>query len=116
MLLHVYELLALRKHKIQILFGFIDSTVLCLLLLYINYIFIFQSPKVRLPAPGVIKVGDKAIDDHSMRSTMRGETADMVNKFRELKLKEYCQITKLCKMNGIILSERLLEKGININF
>jgi hypothetical protein len=51
-----------------------------------------------------------------MRSTMRGETADMVNKFRELKLKEYCQITKLCKMNGIILSERLLEKGININF
>ncbi|VDI41856.1 Hypothetical predicted protein [Mytilus galloprovincialis] len=68
------------------------------------------SPKVRLPAPGVIKVGDKAIDDHSMRSTLKGETADMVNKFRELKLREYCDITKLCKLNGIILSERLLEK------
>lgn len=56
-------------------------------------------------------MGDKAIDDHSMRSTLKGETADMVNKFRELKLREYCDITKLCKLNGIILSERLLEKG-----
>lgn len=66
------------------------------------------SPK--LPSPGVIKVGDKAIDDHSMSSTLKGETAEMVNRFRELKLKEYCEITRLCKLNGIILSERLLEK------
>lgn len=65
-----------------------------------------------MPAPGIIKVGDKAIDDHSMRSTLKGETAEMINKFRELKLKEYCEITKLCKLNGIVLNEKLLERGM----
>ena len=58
----------------------------------------------------VIKTGDKPVDDHSMPSTMTGETSDLVDKFRQLKLREYNEIINLCKQNSVVLSERLLSK------
>ncbi|XP_062585713.1 uncharacterized protein LOC134247355 [Saccostrea cucullata] len=60
--------------------------------------------------PGIIKVGDKAIDDHCMQSTLEGEMAGMVDKFRQLKLREFYEVNKLCSQQGIALSPSLLEK------
>ncbi|XP_022302015.2 EF-hand calcium-binding domain-containing protein 12-like [Crassostrea virginica] len=60
--------------------------------------------------PGIIKVGDKAIDDHCMQSTLEGEIGGMVDKFRQLKLREFYEINKLCSVQGVSLSPSLLEK------
>ncbi|KAK3102250.1 hypothetical protein FSP39_009912 [Pinctada imbricata] len=69
-----------------------------------------MTPKLSDDAPGIIKVGDKAIDDHCMRSTMDPEIALMVDKFRQLKLREFCEINKLCQLQGVSLSPALLER------
>lgn len=61
--------------------------------------------------PGIIKVGEKAIDDHCMQSTLEGELGGMVDKFRQLKLREFYDINKLCAHQGVSLSPTLLEKG-----
>lgn len=61
--------------------------------------------------PGIIKVGEKAIDDHCMQSTLEGELGGMVDKFRQLKLREFYDINKLCAQQGVSLSPTLLEKG-----
>ncbi|CAH1783951.1 unnamed protein product, partial [Owenia fusiformis] len=58
----------------------------------------------------VIKTGIKGIDDHSMPSTLEGDTASLIDEFRQLKLKEYHAITKLCQDSHIELSEQLLQK------
>lgn len=80
-------------------------------------LFYCQSPKKgRDEAPGIIKIGDKAIDNHCMRSTMQGETAAMVDKFRQLKLKEFYEIDKMCELQGIPLNKKLLERGINKSY
>lgn len=61
--------------------------------------------------PPTILTGNKAIDDHSMQSTLTGGMGDMVDKFRQQRLKEYFAITRLCKDNNVPLSEKLLERG-----
>ena len=58
--------------------------------------------------------GDAAVDGHCAPSTLGGETAHMVDKFRQLKLKEYNEILKLCQQNNVPLTEDLLKKGKNI--
>ena len=70
-----------------------------------------QSAKKLDEGPGIIKVGDKAIDDHCMQSTLEGEIGGMVDKFRQLKLREFYEINKLCTVQGVSLSPSLLEKG-----
>lgn len=61
-------------------------------------------------APGIIKVGDRAIDNHCMKSTLQGETASMIDKYRQLKLKEYYEITRMCQVQNTPLSKKLLER------
>lgn len=58
----------------------------------------------------VINTGEKAIDDHCAPSTLGGETADQVDKFRQLKLREFNEICSLCHSNNMILNKDLLEK------
>ena len=58
----------------------------------------------------IIKTGDKAVDDHSRPSTLGGEAGDMVDRFRQLKLREYNEIIKLCQANSVVLTEQLLGK------
>ncbi|XP_060081393.1 EF-hand calcium-binding domain-containing protein 12-like [Ylistrum balloti] len=60
--------------------------------------------------PGIIKVGDRAIDNHCMKSTLQGETATMIDKYRQLKLKEYYEITRMCQVQNTPLSKTLLER------
>ena len=63
--------------------------------------------------------GDATIDGHSAPSTLGGETGAMVDKFRQLKLKEYNDIVKLCKLNSVPLTEDLLKRGkcqINLHY
>ena len=59
-----------------------------------------------------LKLGDAAVDGHSAPSTLGGETANMVDKFRQLKLKEYNDIIKLCRLSNVPLTEDLLKKGL----
>ena len=56
-------------------------------------------------------IGDKAIDNHLTPSTLAGETAEQVDRFRQLRYKEYNEICRLCKENSVPLSEGLLKKG-----
>ncbi|XP_064633040.1 EF-hand calcium-binding domain-containing protein 12-like [Lineus longissimus] len=58
----------------------------------------------------MIKTGNKAIDNHCRPSTLTGDVADMVDKFRQLRLKEYEEVNRLCKESGVVLTEKLLEK------
>ncbi|XP_013411229.1 uncharacterized protein LOC106174281 [Lingula anatina] len=58
----------------------------------------------------LIKTGNKAIDDHCRPSTLEGETADMVDRFRQLKVKEYHEILRVCQKNHVPLAESLLER------
>lgn len=69
-----------------------------------------MSAKKLEEGPGIIKVGEKAIDDHCMQSTLEGELGGMVDKFRQLKLREFYDINKLCAHQGVSLSPTLLEK------
>ena len=62
--------------------------------------------------PATILTGNKAIDDHSMQSTMGGEMGEMIDKFRQRRLQEYFAVTRLCKEKEVNLSEKLLEKGM----
>ena len=59
----------------------------------------------------VFKTGYKPIDDHCKPSRLDPETGAMVNDFRQLKLKEYYKIMKLCNEQGVTLSRKLLDKG-----
>jgi ornithine carbamoyltransferase len=59
----------------------------------------------------MIKTGNKAIDNHCLPSTLTGDVADMVDKFRQMRLKEYDEVIKMCKESGVVLSDKLLEKG-----
>ncbi|CAG5135491.1 unnamed protein product [Candidula unifasciata] len=59
---------------------------------------------------GVIKVGYKPIDDHCLESTLGGETADVVNQFRQDKLKEYFSIKKLFEQRGLPLTQKFLDR------
>ena len=43
-------------------------------------------------------------------TTMSGETAEQVDKFRQLKLKEFNAICSLCQSNNIVLDQALLER------
>ena len=61
--------------------------------------------------PPTILTGNKAIDDHCMQSTLIGDVGEMTNMFRQKRLQEYFEITKLCEDNDVILSKQLLEKG-----
>ena len=58
------------------------------------------------------KTGYKPIDDHCRFSMLEGETGTMVNDFRQLKLKEYYDIMNLCEDKGVMLSRKLLDRGI----
>ncbi|KAL5015165.1 hypothetical protein ScPMuIL_009435 [Solemya velum] len=60
--------------------------------------------------PGVIKIGDTGVDNHCTASTMTGEIGEMVDRFRQLKLKEFHDIIKLCHEKNVPLSEELLER------
>lgn len=59
----------------------------------------------------MIKTGNRAVDDHCRPSTLTKETAEMVDKFRQLKLKEYNEVVRLCKENDMALNIQLFEKG-----
>ena len=59
----------------------------------------------------MFKTGERAIDNHCRPSTLTGETGELVDKIRQLKLREFNEIRKLCQENNVQLSQRLLEKG-----
>lgn len=40
-----------------------------------------------------------------------GETGEMVNEFRQLKLKEYYSVMNMCEEKGVTLSRALLDRG-----
>ena len=61
----------------------------------------------------VFKTGYKPVDDHCRPSRLEGETGDMVDSFRQLKLKEYHNILRLCESEGVVLSRNLLDSGIH---
>ena len=44
-------------------------------------------------------------------SSIGGTTADLVDKYRQLTLKEYEDVVELCHMQGVQLSRPLLERG-----
>lgn len=51
-----------------------------------------------------------------MKSTMEADdcdTAELVDNFRQLRLKEYYEINNLCQYHGVQLTEKLLERGNN---
>ncbi|KAL3851719.1 hypothetical protein ACJMK2_015446 [Sinanodonta woodiana] len=59
----------------------------------------------------MIKIGDKAIDNHCQPSTLGGgEVGELVNKFRQQRLKEYHEVCGLCEENGVVLSRHLLNR------
>ncbi|KAH9518977.1 hypothetical protein Btru_008827 [Bulinus truncatus] len=60
--------------------------------------------------PGVIKIGYKPIDDHCSESTLGGESADKVNKFRQEKLKEYHAVKKMLIEQGLPFTQDTLDK------
>lgn len=60
----------------------------------------------------VFKTGYKPIDDHCRPSRLDSETGAMINDFRQLKLKEYYNIMKLCDEQGVILSRKLVDRGM----
>jgi len=53
---------------------------------------------------------DKAVTDHITPTTRSGETAEQVDEFRQLKLKEFNEICALCQSNNIVLDKALLER------
>ena len=59
-----------------------------------------------------IKTGNRAVDEHSQPCTMSDETGERVEKFRQLKIKEYYDIIKLCQQNNVVLNQKLLERGM----
>ena len=59
----------------------------------------------------MIKTGNKAVDNHCNPSTMSDETGELVDKFRQLKFKEYDEICQLCQQNNVPFTEKLLTKG-----
>ncbi|KAJ8301596.1 hypothetical protein KUTeg_020583, partial [Tegillarca granosa] len=72
-----------------------------------------EKDKERKSDSVIIKTGNKAVDDHCMKSTMKADdsdAADLVDKFRQLKLKEYYEIIHLCQCHGVPLTEKLLER------
>ncbi len=60
---------------------------------------------------GLVKTGDPEVDNHLSPSTLGGETAELVDKFRQLKFKEYNDILNLCQEKKVVLSEKLLKRG-----
>ncbi|XP_052779508.1 EF-hand calcium-binding domain-containing protein 12-like [Mya arenaria] len=60
--------------------------------------------------PATILTGNRAIDDHSMNSTLVGDVGVMVDKFRQKRLQEFFSIQRLCEEHDINLSEKLLER------
>ena len=62
-------------------------------------------------AKTMILTGDVAVDNHCQPSTLGGETAELVDRFRQLKLKEYDDICKMCKDKNVPFTEDLLKKG-----
>ena len=61
--------------------------------------------------PATILTGNRAIDDHSMNSTLQGEQGAMIDKFRQKRLQEFFEVQRLCKENSVVLTEKLLQKG-----
>ena len=59
-----------------------------------------------------MRTGNTAIDSHSKRSTLSGDTAAGINKYREDRLKEYHDICLLCEKQGLDLTPKLLERGM----
>merc|ERR1712178_350871 len=53
---------------------------------------------------------DKAVTDHITPTIRSGETAEQVDEFRQLKLKEFNEICALCQSNNIVLDKALLER------
>ncbi|XP_046561164.1 EF-hand calcium-binding domain-containing protein 12-like [Haliotis rubra] len=62
------------------------------------------------PPSSVIKIGHKAIDNHSLVSTLGGEVGEMVNRFRQLRLKEYYDVVRMCEEKGVPLTQPVLER------
>lgn len=58
----------------------------------------------------VMGVGDRVIDDHCAPSTLGDTTADQVDRFRQLKLREFNEICAMCHINNVVLNKNLLEK------
>lgn len=58
------------------------------------------------------KTGYKPVDDHCKPSRLEGETGAMTNSFRQLKLKEYHSVLRLCETEGVVLSQKLFDTGI----
>ncbi|XP_033647564.1 EF-hand calcium-binding domain-containing protein 12-like [Asterias rubens] len=59
-----------------------------------------------------VRTGNTAIDSHSKRSTLSGDTAAGINKYREDRLKEYHDICLLCEKQGLDLTPKLLERAL----
>ncbi|XP_022101225.1 EF-hand calcium-binding domain-containing protein 12-like isoform X2 [Acanthaster planci] len=73
---------------------------------------IHRKKKGKSKGVGKVRSGNPAIDSHSMRSTIGGETGSGINQYREARLKEYHDICKLCEKHGIDLTPQLLERAL----
>ncbi|CAH1265016.1 EFCAB12 [Branchiostoma lanceolatum] len=58
----------------------------------------------------LIRTGNVAVDNHSLPSSMTGEMGAAVDRYRQQRLREYNQICRLCKEQGIALTPTLLER------
>nr|XP_006820329.1 PREDICTED: EF-hand calcium-binding domain-containing protein 12-like [Saccoglossus kowalevskii] len=59
-----------------------------------------------------VKTGNKAVDSHSMCSTLGGEIGDTVDQHRQERLEEYHRIVKMCQDRNVALSAQLLERAL----
>ncbi|XP_071960308.1 EF-hand calcium-binding domain-containing protein 12-like isoform X2 [Antedon mediterranea] len=59
-----------------------------------------------------VKTNILAIDQHSRKSTLEGETGESIDRFREDRLKEYHQVLKLCKKHDVNLTPKLLQQAL----
>eukprot|EP00058_Branchiostoma_floridae_P021064 XP_002606554.1 hypothetical protein BRAFLDRAFT_105284 [Branchiostoma floridae] len=58
----------------------------------------------------LIRTGNVAVDNHSLPSSMAGEMGAAVDRYRQQRLREYNQICRLCKEQGVALTPTLLER------
>ncbi|XP_070559008.1 EF-hand calcium-binding domain-containing protein 12-like isoform X2 [Ptychodera flava] len=61
---------------------------------------------------GKVKTGNRAVDNHALASTLSGETAEGIDRYREARLKEYHKLLQMCEERSIPLTQQLLERAL----
>lgn len=58
----------------------------------------------------MIKTGDNVIDRHCALTTLKGEPAESIDRYRQLLLREYMELCKLCQKNEFPFTEKLVQR------